>query len=223
MNRCAIRKNGSIGSGGAAVRVARWRPPRRPRISSRPCSAASAAARGSPMSRCRSPTMTARSPPPRGEMRYALSAAARPIACAPATDAISRSPRPTMRAGRRPATASARRAKPRWSMAAISTMPRPRTESPIRNCRMRSAIATRSWRAAPATARTRSGSRRSRSRTTRPCARATSSPDENGLMVAGRGADKRGASLNFSPASEQIRAKYQRVPVVAQGVKLFVI
>jgi hypothetical protein len=35
-------------------------------------------------------------------------------------------------------------------------------------------------------------------------------------MVAGRGADKRGASLNFSPASERLRARYQRVPVVAQ-------
>jgi hypothetical protein len=39
---------------------------------------------------------------------------------------------------------------------------------------------------------------------------------ENGLVVAGRGADKRGASLNFSPASERVRAKYERVPVVAQ-------
>jgi hypothetical protein len=37
-----------------------------------------------------------------------------------------------------------------------------------------------------------------------------------GLMVAGRGADKRGASLNFSPASERLRARYQRVPAVAQ-------
>jgi hypothetical protein len=36
-----------------------------------------------------------------------------------------------------------------------------------------------------------------------------------GLMVAGSGADKRGASLNFSPASERLRARYQRVPVVA--------
>jgi Protein of unknown function (DUF2865) len=36
-----------------------------------------------------------------------------------------------------------------------------------------------------------------------------------GLMVAGRGADKRGASLNFSPAPERIRSRYQRVPVVA--------
>jgi hypothetical protein len=36
-----------------------------------------------------------------------------------------------------------------------------------------------------------------------------------GLMVAGRGADKRGASLNFSPASERLRSRYQRVPVVA--------
>ncbi len=37
----------------------------------------------------------------------------------------------------------------------------------------------------------------------------------DGLMVAGRGADKRGASLNFSPASERLRSRYQRVPVVA--------
>lgn len=37
----------------------------------------------------------------------------------------------------------------------------------------------------------------------------------NGLVVASRAADKRGASLNFSPASASVRAKYQRVPVVA--------
>ncbi len=36
-----------------------------------------------------------------------------------------------------------------------------------------------------------------------------------GLMVAGRGADRRGVSLNFSPAPERIRSRYQRVPVVA--------
>jgi hypothetical protein len=39
---------------------------------------------------------------------------------------------------------------------------------------------------------------------------------ENGLLVAGRGADKRGAELNFSPASDKVRAKYDRVPVVAR-------
>src|SRR3954451_211454 len=39
---------------------------------------------------------------------------------------------------------------------------------------------------------------------------------ENGLVVAGRSADKRGAELNFSPASEKIRSRYQRVPVVAR-------
>jgi len=38
---------------------------------------------------------------------------------------------------------------------------------------------------------------------------------ENGLLVAGRSADRRGASLNFSPVPERIRAKYSRVPVVA--------
>jgi hypothetical protein len=39
---------------------------------------------------------------------------------------------------------------------------------------------------------------------------------DNGLLVAGRSADKRGASLSFSPASDKVRAKYERVPVVAQ-------
>ena len=38
----------------------------------------------------------------------------------------------------------------------------------------------------------------------------------SGLVVAGRGADKRGASLNFSPAPEQVRSRYRRAPVVAQ-------
>jgi hypothetical protein len=37
----------------------------------------------------------------------------------------------------------------------------------------------------------------------------------NGLLVAGHGADKRGAALNFSPASEAVRAHYRRMPVVA--------
>jgi hypothetical protein len=38
---------------------------------------------------------------------------------------------------------------------------------------------------------------------------------EGGLFVANR-SDKRGASLNFSPASDKVRAKYERVPVVAR-------
>ena len=38
---------------------------------------------------------------------------------------------------------------------------------------------------------------------------------ENGLMVAGR-PDRRGASLQFSPAPNRIRAKYERVPVMAR-------
>ena len=37
----------------------------------------------------------------------------------------------------------------------------------------------------------------------------------NGLMVAGRGADRRGASLDLSPAPDSIRSHYRRVPVVA--------
>ena len=39
------------------------------------------------------------------------------------------------------------------------------------------------------------------------------SPD--GLMVAGRGADRRGASLELSPAPASIRSHYRRVPIVA--------
>jgi hypothetical protein len=38
----------------------------------------------------------------------------------------------------------------------------------------------------------------------------------NGLLVAGRSADRRGASLNFSPAPKSVLARYGRVPVVAQ-------
>ena len=37
----------------------------------------------------------------------------------------------------------------------------------------------------------------------------------DGLMV-NRGADRRGASLNMSPVSDSIRAKYERLPVLAQ-------
>lgn len=37
----------------------------------------------------------------------------------------------------------------------------------------------------------------------------------NGLMVAGRSADRRGALLNLSPAPEAVRSHYRRVPVVA--------
>jgi hypothetical protein len=39
----------------------------------------------------------------------------------------------------------------------------------------------------------------------------------NGLVVASRDADRGGASLHFSRASAQLRAKYQRVPVVARS------
>jgi hypothetical protein len=37
----------------------------------------------------------------------------------------------------------------------------------------------------------------------------------SGLMIAGRGADRRGASLTLSPAPEALRSHYRRVPVVA--------
>jgi hypothetical protein len=37
----------------------------------------------------------------------------------------------------------------------------------------------------------------------------------NGLMVAGRSADRRGASLNLSPAPKSVLSHYRRLPVVA--------
>ena len=37
----------------------------------------------------------------------------------------------------------------------------------------------------------------------------------NGLLVVNGRADRRGAQLNFSPASDRLRARYQRAPVVA--------
>jgi len=38
----------------------------------------------------------------------------------------------------------------------------------------------------------------------------------NGLMVAARNADRRGAALELSPAPDSIKSRYQRVPVVAR-------
>ena len=39
----------------------------------------------------------------------------------------------------------------------------------------------------------------------------------NGLVVANVSADRRGASVQFSPASERIKARYRQAPVVAKG------
>jgi hypothetical protein len=40
---------------------------------------------------------------------------------------------------------------------------------------------------------------------------------ENGLVVANKNADKRGASVEFSPASERIKKRFRAPPVVAKG------
>jgi len=39
---------------------------------------------------------------------------------------------------------------------------------------------------------------------------------KDGLMAVSRGPDRRGASLNFTPVPERIRAKFERAPVVAR-------
>jgi hypothetical protein len=41
--------------------------------------------------------------------------------------------------------------------------------------------------------------------------------EPGGLMVAAKGADKRGASLKLSPAPESVRARFERMPVVASS------
>jgi hypothetical protein len=38
---------------------------------------------------------------------------------------------------------------------------------------------------------------------------------DHGLMVAGRGSDRRGASLGLSPAPESVQSRYRHVPIVA--------
>ena len=98
---------------------------------------------------------------------------------------------------------SARPAKPKVVYGSNIDMRQPRAESPIRSCRMRFAIATNWSQGAPATARTRSVWRRSRSRTIATLRKGDIVAGADGLVVAGHAADKRGASLNFSPASER--------------------
>ena len=83
---------------------------------------------------------------------------------------------PTMRAGRQSCNSFCPASETKVFYGSNIDNATPKTAKPIRSCRTRSAIATKSSAAAPATARTRSGSRRSRSRTIRRCARATSSP-----------------------------------------------
>ena len=117
-------------------------------------------------------------------------AVARRIACGRAMAAISRRLHLIMRAGRPPATNCARLARPTVFYGSSIDNATAETANPIWICRTRSAIATSSA-AAPATARTRSGWPRSRSRTTRRCARATSSPASNGS--SGRGPQRRQA------------------------------
>jgi len=89
------------------------------------------------------------------------------------------------------------------------------TGKPYSNYRKRFATRNEWSRAARVTARIRSVLPRSRSKGLDASQGRLVVAGSDGLMVAGRGADKRGAALNLSPASEAVRARYQRVPVVA--------
>ena len=129
-------------------------------------------------------------------------AAARPFACAPAMDAISPFWRPAVKAGQRRATVSARRVKPRSSLAAIWRIPRPRPESPTPNCRTRSRLQRAGggmhlqWQGPD-----RACAGQDENNTT--LRKGDIVAGANGLMVAGRGSDRRGAALNSASVPDQ--------------------
>ena len=115
-----------------------------------------------------------------------------------------------------PATVFARRAKPRCFPAAISTTRPPTTESPIRICRTRFAIRNELVSGCTCNGKDQIGLAPVKIENDPTLRKGDIVAGDNGLLVAGRSADKRGAELNFSPASEKVSAKYTRLPVVAR-------
>ena len=101
--------------------------------------------------------------------------------------------------------------RPRWSTAAISTMPPPRAESPIRE--LPNAFRYRNEIVAGCTCNGKDqiGLAPVKIEDDPTIRKGDIVAGADGLMVAGRSADKRGASLNFSPASKRIRARFARV------------
>ena len=119
----------------------------------------------------------------------------RPIACAPATAATSRSPATTSQSRAEPATAFARQAKPRWSMAAIDNAA---TENGKPYSELPNAFRYRNEIVADCTCNGKDpiGLASVESKRTPPCAKATSSRATMAWWSpAGR--EKRGASLEF--------------------------
>ncbi len=127
-----------------------------------------------------------------------VAAVAGALRAGPATGVISRSPRPTRQAGRPPATASARRARPRCFTAAVSTTRR-RQRQVLFGAAERLPLSQRNRQRLHLQRQgIKWGWRRSRSRTTRRCARATSSPARMACWLVGNAAPtRRGAELDF--------------------------
>ena len=92
----------------------------------------------------------------------------------------------------------------------------PKTASPIRSCRTRSAYRNELVSGCTCNGKDQIGLAPVKIENDPTLRKGDIVAGENGLLVAGRSADKRGAELNFSPASEKVRAKYDRVPVVAR-------
>ena len=176
--RLSDRQSGSMGGCGL-LGACDWRRPRMRRISSPRCSAVSGApAPSAATSRCPSPTKARFIAALRGAAsRVGAIGGARPFACAPATGVISR-PRIRRRRAGRPILQQLLPGERDQGGLWQQYRQRPTDERQVLfGTAERVPLPQRDWlRAAPATARTRSGWRRSRSRTTRRCARATSSP-----------------------------------------------
>ena len=121
-----------------------------------------------------------------------------------------------MQAARPAATASARRAIPRWFTAAVSTTPT--TDNGKSYSDLPNAFRYRNELVGGCTCNGKDqiGLAPVKIENDPTLRKGDIVAGENGLLVAGRSADRRGAELNFSPASDKVRAKYDRVPVVAR-------
>ena len=136
---------------------------------------------------------------PRGKGRAATAAAAaRPIACGPATAAISRSPASDKHSRAQTCNSFCPASETKVFYGSNIDNAPPTTASPIRTCRTRSASATSWSAAAPATARI-GGLAPVKIENDPTLRKGDIVAGENGLLVAGSSADRRGAELNSRP------------------------
>ncbi len=121
------------------------------------------------------------------------------------------------RARRNPARASVRRAKPLWSMAAISTTPRPKNGKSYSD--LPNAFRYRNEIVAGCTCNGKdpAGLAPVKVEDDPTLRKGDIVAGAGGLVVANRSAnDRRGVAMNFSPLPESVRARFRQVPVVAK-------